>query len=145
MGTPEFATVSLERLLVGPHQVALVVTQADRPAGRGHKLRPSPLKQLELDNGIELLQPLSARDHDFTAAFTHAALDLAVVVAYGKILPAAIIDAPRFGCINAHGSLLPALRGAAPIERAILEGYDETGVTIMRINQRMDAGDTLSS
>ncbi len=145
MGTPEFAAVCLERLLGGPHPIGLVVTQADRPAGRGHKLRPSPVKELALDHGIELLQPLSVRDEDFIAAFTHAAVDLAVVVAYGKILPSNIIDCPRLGCINAHASLLPALRGAAPIERAILEGYDQTGVTIMRINQAMDAGDLLSS
>lgn len=145
MGTPEFAAVSLERLLASPHEIVLVVTQADRPAGRGHKLRYSPVKELALDHHVELLQPLSARDRDFVAAFAHAGVDLAVVVAYGKILPTSIIDAPRLGCINAHASLLPALRGAAPIERAILEGYDQTGVSIMRINQAMDAGDVLSS
>lgn len=143
MGTPPFAAACLERLLLGTHDILAVVTRADRPSGRGQKLSVSPVKALAEDRGIEVLQPASAKDPEFAARLRELAPDLAVVVAYGRILPNEVIEIPRLGCINAHASLLPKLRGAAPIERAILEGCEETGITIMRINERMDAGDTM--
>jgi methionyl-tRNA formyltransferase len=145
MGTPPFAATCLERLLAGQHQIVVVATRADRPSGRGQKISVSPVKALALEHGIEVLQPGSAKDPEFAGRLHEIAPDLAVVVAYGRILPNDVIEAPRLGCINAHASLLPRLRGAAPIERAILQGYDETGVTIMRISERMDAGDTMIS
>jgi methionyl-tRNA formyltransferase len=144
MGTPPFAAVCLERLLRGPHDVRAVVTRADRPRGRGQELQPSAVKALAVEHGLEVLQPRTAKDETFQARLRELAPDVAVVVAYGRILPSAVIEIPRLGCINAHASLLPRLRGAAPIERAILEGERETGVTIMRIDERMDAGDVIA-
>ncbi len=143
MGTPVFARVCLEALLATRHRVRAVVTQPDKPSGRGMKLRPSAVKQLATEHGIQVFQPTSAKDPEFLSSMRTLAPDLAVVVAYGRMLPNALIDTPTLGCINAHASLLPKLRGAAPIQRAILEGYDATGVTIMRIGEEMDAGDML--
>jgi methionyl-tRNA formyltransferase len=135
----------LERLLAGPHEIVAVATRADRPSGRGQKIAISPVKALALDKDIEVLQPVSAKDPEFAERLREISPDLGVVVAYCRLLPNDVIDTPRLGCINAHASLLPRLRGAAPIERSILEGYDETGVTIMRISERMDAGDMMIS
>lgn len=140
MGTPEYAAVSLRRLLAGPHRVRAVVTRADKARGRGQELRPSPVKELALAAGIEVLDPVSPRTPEFAARLRELAPDLGVVVAYGRILPVQVLEIPRYGCINAHGSLLPGLRGAAPIERAILAGYDETGVTIMQMSAGLDEG-----
>ncbi len=142
-GTPEFARTALAALLQSEHTVCAVYTQPDRPAGRGRKLSPSPVKQLALDAGIDVYQPLSlkpAAEHEVLRA--HAA-DVMVVVAYGLILPRAVLDIPRHGCLNIHGSLLPRWRGAAPIQRAILAGDRETGITIIQMNAGLDTGDML--
>lgn len=145
MGTPQFAVPSLERLAAGKHAVVAVVTQPDRPAGRGQRLRASPVKESGQRLGVPILQPDRARSPDFLDQLRALAPDLVVVVAYGQILPTSVIAVPPLGCINAHASLLPRLRGAAPIQRAILAGDRETGVTVMRINERMDAGDVLTA
>ncbi len=145
MGTPQFAAVALQRLLAGAHRTLAVVTRPDRPSGRGQELRPSPVKLLARTHGIEVLEPQRPSQPEFVERLRALAPDVAVVVAYGRLLPAAVLRIPRHACINAHASLLPHLRGAAPIERALLRGDRETGVTIMRINERMDAGDLLSS
>jgi methionyl-tRNA formyltransferase len=145
MGTPPFAARCLERVLETRHELVAVVTRPDKAQGRGLELRPSAVKTLATAHDIEILAPASAKDPAFAERLRAIAPDLAVVVAYGRILPAAVLRVPRLGCINAHASLLPKLRGAAPIERAILEGFTQTGVTIMRINERLDAGDMLMS
>jgi len=145
MGTPEYAAVALRRLLAGPHRVRAVVTRADKARGRGQELRPSPVKELALAAGIEVLDPPSPRTPEFAARLREIAPDLGVVVAYGRILPPQVLEIPRYGCINAHGSLLPKLRGAAPIERAILEGETETGVTIMQMSEGLDEGAMISA
>jgi len=139
-GTPPFAARCLEALLDGPHPVVAVVTRPDRPTGRGMLERPSAVKTLALAHSLPLLQPATAKGPELRDAIERHRPDLGVVVAYGRILPADVLAAAPLGFINAHASLLPALRGAAPIERAILEGYRETGVTIMQMNERMDAG-----
>ena len=140
MGTPPFAARSLERLLAGRHEIATVVTRPDKPRGRGMTVQASAVKQLAEKHGLPVLAPASAKDAALATRLREIAPDLAVVVAYGRILPRSVLEIPRLGCINAHASLLPRLRGAAPIERAILEGFEETGVTIMRLVEEMDAG-----
>lgn len=145
MGTPEYAAVSLRRLLAGPHRVRAVVTRADKARGRGQELRHSPVKELALAAGIEVLDPVAPRTPEFVARLAELAPDLGVVVAYGRILPPQVLSIPRYGCINAHGSLLPKLRGAAPIERAILAGHHETGVTIMQMSEGLDEGAIISA
>ncbi len=137
--------MSLRRLLATRHRVIAVVTRPDKPRGRGQQLEPSPVKKLAAEAGIEVLDPASARDEAFLSRLRGLRADLGVVVAYGRILPRAALDAPRLGCINAHASLLPLLRGAAPIERAILAGFTETGVTIMQMNEGLDEGDMLAA
>jgi len=143
-GTPEFAATALQALLDAGHQVSLVLTQPDRPAGRGMQLLPSAVKQLALRHGIALYQPERLKDpssHDpIQAAVESNQADLLVVAAYGLILPQAVLDLPRLGCINIHASLLPRWRGAAPIQRAIQEGDRETGITIMRMDAGLDTG-----
>ncbi|CAM4320953.1 methionyl-tRNA formyltransferase [Comamonas aquatilis] len=148
-GTPEFARVALERLLVAGFEVPLVLTQPDRPAGRGMKLQASPVKQCALEHGIAVSQPMSLRldgKYPEEAAAAKAAIDAAqadvmVVAAYGLILPQWVLDTPRLGCLNIHASLLPRWRGAAPIHRAIEAGDTETGVTIMQMDAGLDTGD----
>ncbi len=150
-GTPEFAAVALQALLDAGHQVPLVLTQPDRPAGRGMKLQASPVKQLALQHGIAVAQPMSLKldgKYPDEAAAARAALlaadaDVMVVAAYGLILPAWVLERPRLGCLNIHGSLLPRWRGAAPIHRAIEAGDLETGITIMQMDQGLDTGDML--
>lgn len=142
-GTPEFARVALAALLQSGHALRAVYTQPDRPAGRGRKLSASPVKQLAIDAGVAVHQPPSlkpAAEHDILRG--HGA-DVMVVVAYGLILPRAVLDIPRHGCLNIHASLLPRWRGAAPIQRAILAGDDETGITIIQMNAGLDTGDML--
>ncbi len=143
MGTPEYAAVSLEALVSSRHQVAAVLTRPDKPAGRGKRLQACAVKKLAIEHGIEVLDPASPRDHSCIRRVHELGLDIGACVAYGRILPAELLYAPRLGCINAHGSLLPRLRGAAPIERALLEGESETGVTIMQMNEGMDEGDII--
>ncbi|NMM89480.1 methionyl-tRNA formyltransferase [Rhodococcus sp. SRB_17] len=150
-GTPEFARVALQRLLEGGFEVPLVLTQPDRPAGRGMKLQASPVKQFALERGIAVAQPRSLRldgKYPEDAAAAHAALvaagaDAMVVAAYGLILPQWVLDLPARGCLNIHASLLPRWRGAAPIHRAIEAGDPETGVTIMQMDAGLDTGDML--
>lgn len=143
-GTPDFAVPALRALLGEGHEVISVVTQPDRPRGRSRsRLDPSPVKVVALEEGIPVLQPEKPRGDAFLDAMRALAPDLSVVVAYGHILPKAVIDLPRLGTLNIHGSLLPALRGAAPIQAAILEGHAETGITIMQMVPALDAGDML--
>ncbi|MCX7074199.1 MAG: methionyl-tRNA formyltransferase [Methylococcales bacterium] len=142
-GTPEFAVPSLQKLIDLGHDICAVYTQPDRPAGRGQHLQLSPVKVLALKHKIPVLQPLTLKTDQEFQLFQNFNADLMVVVAYGMMLPQAVLDAPRLGCINGHGSLLPRWRGAAPIQRAIIEGDEETGVTIMQIVKKLDAGDML--
>lgn len=139
-GTPDFARTSLDALLASRHEVMAVYTQPDRPAGRGQKLAMSPVKTAALGAGIPVLQPLTLKTVDAQAALTALQPDLLIVVAYGLLLPQAVLDIPRLGCINVHGSLLPRWRGAAPIQRAIAAGDSETGVTIMQMDAGLDTG-----
>lgn len=144
MGTPEFALAPLQALLDGGYAaVAAVVTQPDRPKGRGRKLTPPPVKKRALDYGCPVYQPLSVHDGDFHEQMLDLAPDLFVVVAFGQILPRALLDIPRLGAINVHASLLPRHRGAAPIQWAIINGDHETGVTTMMMDSGMDSGDIL--
>ena len=139
-GTPEFAAPSLRALLGESFDVVGVVTQPDKPQGRSREIIPSPIKQIALDEELEIFQPKNARDLELYKALEKLEPDVSVVVAYGHILPQKIIDVPKRGTLNVHASLLPALRGAAPIQAAILEGLTETGVTVMRVVQQLDAG-----
>ncbi len=139
-GTPEFAAPSLRALLGEGFDVVGVVTQPDKPQGRSREIIPSPIKQIALDEEIKVFQPKSARDLDFYRQLQKLDADMSVVVAYGHILPQKVIDVPKQGTLNLHASLLPLLRGAAPIQAAILEGFTETGVTVMRVVQQLDAG-----
>ena len=143
-GTPEFAVPTLRTLMAGSHQVVAVYTQPDRPAGRGRQLRASPVKALALAQGVNVEQPLTLKSPEAQAVLAAYAPDLLVVVAYGLILPQAVLDLPRQGCINVHASLLPRWRGAAPIQRAILTGDAETGVTLMRMEAGLDTGPMLA-
>ena len=144
-GTPAFAVPSLERLVAAGERVVLAVTQPDRPRGRGQRLEPSPVKTSALDHGIPLLQPERARDPDLAARLAASGADLGVVVAYGKLLPDAVLATPRHCVVNVHASLLPRYRGAAPIQRAVIAGERETGVTMIRLVREMDAGPMLAS
>lgn len=143
-GTPDFAAVHLQGILAaGEHDVIAVYSQPDRPAGRGKKLKPSPVKQLALEHNIPVYQPLNFKSAEDQEALKDLNADLMVVVAYGLLLPKVILDAPRLGCINVHASLLPRWRGAAPIQRAIEAGDSETGVIIMQMDEGLDTGDML--
>lgn len=143
MGTPDFAVPTLDALLAAGHAVAAVYTQPPRPAGRGKAPQPSPVQRRAEALGLEVRAPFSLRDADAQAAFAALDLDAAVVAAYGLILPVAVLAAPRLGCLNVHGSLLPRWRGAAPVQRAILAGDAETGVTIMQMEKGLDTGPML--
>ena len=142
-GTPQFALPALQALLKSRHQVVGVLTQPDRPAGRGQQMRASPVKLLALDARLPLAQPSSLKTEESRAELTQWAADVLVVVAYGLILPPPVLALPRLGCVNIHGSLLPRWRGAAPIQRAILAGDAETGVTIMQLDAGLDTGPML--
>lgn len=140
-GTPDFASIHLQALLDAGIKPIAVYTQPDRPAGRGHKLCPSPVKALALEHGIDVYTPLNFKDENDIKTFEDLNADLCIVVAYGILLPQRIIDAPKCGCINVHGSILPKYRGAAPIQRSLLDGDQETGVSIMKLGLKLDAGD----
>ena len=142
-GTPDFAAQHLQALIDSPHNVIAVYTQPDKPAGRGKKLQASPVKQLAEQHQIPVYQPKSLRKPETQAELTALHADVMVVVAYGLILPQAVLDAPTYGCLNVHGSLLPRWRGAAPIQRAIWAGDKQTGVTIMQMDAGLDTGDML--
>jgi methionyl-tRNA formyltransferase len=142
-GTPEFAAEHLKALLNSTHQIVAVYSQPDRPAGRGQKLTPSPVKQLALQHEIPVYQPQTLRDPAAQAELAALKPDLMVVVAYGLILPQVVLDIPRLGCINSHASLLPRWRGAAPIQRAVEAGDAESGVTVMQMEAGLDTGPML--
>lgn len=142
-GTPEFAAQHLQALLDAGRQIVAVYTQPDRPAGRGQKLAPSPVKQLALQHGIAVYQPQTLRDPTAQAELAALKPDLMVVVAYGLILPQVVLDTPRLGCINSHASLLPRWRGAAPIQRAVQAGDASSGVTVMQMEAGLDTGPML--
>ena len=143
MGTPDFAQICLQALVEAGLDVVAAVTQPDKPRGRGYQMIPPPVKVFAQEQGISVYQPQTLRDGAFEETLRQLDPDVIVVAAYGKILPSYIIDYPRLGCINAHGSLLPKYRGAAPIQRAIMDGEEETGITIMYMNQGLDTGDML--
>jgi methionyl-tRNA formyltransferase len=143
MGTPDFAVPTLRALVEAGHDIAAVYSQPPRPAHRGKKLTPSPVHQLAEELGLEVRTPVSLKGEDEKAAFAALDLDACVVAAYGLILPRAVLDAPRHGCLNVHGSLLPRWRGAAPVQRAILAGDEFTGVTIMQMEAGLDTGPML--
>ena len=142
-GTPEFAAQALSAIVAAGHEVALVLTQPDRPAGRGMALQPSAVKKVALEHGIKVFQPLTLKDGEAQAKISAVGAEVMVVAAYGLILPQAVLDMPRFGCINIHASLLPRWRGAAPIQRALLAGDAETGVCIMQMEAGLDTGPVL--
>ena len=143
-GTPEFAARALEALIAAGHTIALVLTQPDRPSGRGMKLTPSPVKTVALQHGLPVYQPLTLRDAEAQASLRAVACEAMIVAAYGLILPQVVLDIPTRGCINLHASLLPRWRGAAPIQRAILAGDAETGITLMQMDAGLDTGAMLS-
>lgn len=142
-GTPEFAAQALAAIVAAGHEVALVLTQPDRPAGRGMALQPSAVKKVAQAHGIEVFQPLTLKDAEAQAKVAAVGAEVMVAAAYGLILPQAVLDLPRFGCINIHASLLPRWRGAAPIQRALLAGDAETGVCIMQMEAGLDTGPVL--
>ena len=142
-GTPEFAAAALQALLASKHRVVGVLTQPDRPAGRGRKLTPSAVKTLAVDAGVPVLQPLSLKSDESVQAVADLQADVLVVAAYGLILPQRVLDLPPLGCLNIHASLLPRWRGAAPIHRAILHGDRQTGICIMQMDAGLDTGDVL--
>lgn len=139
-GTPEFAAEHLKAVLDSNHTVAAVYSQPDRPSGRGRKLTPSPVKQVALDAGLPVFQPASFKEEGALGQLAYFKADLMIVVAYGLLLPQAVLDTPRLGCINVHASLLPRWRGAAPIHRALLAGDEKTGVTVMQMDAGLDTG-----
>ncbi|MCI1999087.1 MAG: methionyl-tRNA formyltransferase [Clostridia bacterium] len=143
MGTPEFADVTL-RELIKFHNVCAVVTQIDKPKGRGKKIVPPIVKKTAIEFGIPVLQPKSAKDDDFADELEKFGADIFIVAAYGQILPERILNMPKHGCINIHGSLLPLLRGASPIQTSIIDGFEKTGVTIMYMAKGLDSGDIIS-
>ncbi len=142
-GTPDFAVPALQALIDSPHEVVAVYTQPDRPAGRGRKVQFGPVKQVATDAGISVVQPLSLKDEAAQKTLANFNADVMVVAAYGLILPQVVLDMPKYGCLNIHGSLLPRWRGAAPIHRAIQTGDAETGITIMQMAAGLDTGDML--
>ena len=143
-GTPEFAVPALQALIAAGHDIVMVLTQPDRPSGRGMKLKASPVKQLAISHQIEVFQPETLKDPAVQARIAAVNADVMIVAAYGLIIPSAVLDMPRYGCYNIHASLLPRWRGAAPIQRALLAGDSETGVTIMEVVPALDAGAMVS-
>ncbi len=145
MGTPEFAVTVLEGLLNTKHEVGLVATQPDKAKNRGKKIQYTPVKEKALEHNIKVLQPEKVRgNEEFLEELKDYGPDIIVVAAYGQILPKEVLELPKYGCVNVHASLLPRLRGAAPIQRAIIEGDEETGVTIMQMSEGLDTGDMLA-
>lgn len=143
MGTPDFAVGTLEALIKAGHEVIGVVTQPDKPKGRGKTLMPTPVKEVALKHQIPVYQPKKVRETEFTETLGKLAPDVIVVAAFGQIITKEILDIPRFGCINVHASLLPAYRGAAPIQWAVINGEKESGVTIMQMDEGLDTGDMI--
>jgi methionyl-tRNA formyltransferase len=145
MGTPDFAVPTLDALVAGGHEILAVVAQPDKPAGRGNHMQSPPTIERARALGLPTRQPKALRSGPFPAWFTSADADVAVVVAYGRILPLALLQAPRRGCLNVHASLLPKLRGAAPIQWSVIRGEAQTGVTIMQMDEGLDTGDMLAT
>jgi methionyl-tRNA formyltransferase len=145
LGTPDFALAALARLVDAGHEIVCVYSQPPAPRGRGHELKPSPVHAFALQRGLPVRTPASMRDPEEIAAFQALDLDAAAVVAFGQILPGAVLDAPRLGSFNLHGSLLPRWRGAAPIQRAVMAGDPVTGVQVMRMTEGLDEGPVLAS
>ncbi len=143
MGTPEIAATILSCVLKSEHEIVAVVTQPDKPKGRGHEMAFPPVKEVAVKEGIPVLQPQKVRDADFMEQMKQLRPDIILVAAYGKILPKELLDLPRFGCINVHTSLLPKYRGASPIQWAVINGEEKTGVTIMHMAEGMDTGDII--
>ena len=143
MGTPDFAVPTLTALIEGGHEVVAVVTQPDKPKGRGKAVLMTPVKEKAIEYEIPVYQPVKVRDPEFVELLKTMAPDAIVVVAFGQILPKSILDLPKYGCVNVHASLLPKYRGASPIQRVIIDGEAETGVTIMQMNAGLDTGDML--
>lgn len=143
MGTPDFAVNTLQKIIDEKHEVALVVTQPDKPKGRGNNVLFTPVKEVAIANSIEVRQPLKVRDEEFINELKSINPDIIVVVAYGQILPESILNIPKYGCVNVHASLLPKYRGAAPIQWAVINGENETGVTIMYMEKGLDTGDMI--
>ena len=143
MGTPDFAVASLKRLVEDGHEICGVITQPDKPKNRGHKMQPTHVKEYALTQNLEVYQPVKARDGEAMGIVESLNPELIVVAAYGKVLPEELLNYPKYGSINVHSSLLPAYRGAAPINWAILDGLEETGVTIMYMAKELDAGDII--
>jgi methionyl-tRNA formyltransferase len=143
MGTSQFSVPSLRKILEADHEILGVITQPDRPRGRGHKLIPSPVKEFALEHGLEIYQPERIKDEAAIDQLHSWDPDLVVVVSYGQIIPQEILDSPKLGCINVHASLLPRYRGAAPIQRAIMAGETVSGVTIMAMDKGLDTGDII--
>lgn len=143
-GTPEFAAIHLQALINSEHTIVGVYTQPDRPAGRGKQLQPSPVKQLAFEHGLPVYQPVNFKEEGSLDTLKSLNADVMVVVAYGLLLPVAVLEAPKYGCLNVHASLLPRWRGAAPIQRCIEAGDKETGITIMQMDKGLDTGDMLA-
>ena len=143
MGTPDFALFSLKALAASDNEIVGVVTQPDKPKGRGYALTPPPVKVFANDMGYPVYQPATLRGEEFASLLEELSPDVIVVVAYGKILPESVIKFPKYGCINVHGSLLPEYRGAAPMQRAIIDGKKQTGITTMYMAEGLDTGDML--
>ena len=143
MGTPEFAGTNLKALIEGGYNVVLCLCQPDKPVGRKHILTAPPVKVIAQENGIEVYQPDTLKTEEALEKIASYDADLIVTAAYGKILPKAVLDLPKYGCINCHGSLLPARRGSAPVQRAVLEGDKVTGITFMKMDVGMDTGDII--
>ena len=143
MGTPDFAVPTLKNLCDSGYEIVGVVTQMDKPRGRGHHLMPTPVKAFALENGLDVYQPTTLKSEEFAILLGELDPDIIVVVAYGKILPQSVLDYPKYGCVNVHGSLLPEYRGAAPMQRAIIDGKKETGITTMLMAAGLDTGDML--
>jgi methionyl-tRNA formyltransferase len=143
MGTPDFAVGTLQALLDSRHEVVAVYTQPDKPKGRGKELSMSPVKELALKHNLKVYQPVKIREPEYVEQIQKMGADVIVVTAFGQILPKAILEAPKYGCINVHASLLPKYRGAAPIQWAVIDGQSEAGVTTMQMNEGLDTGDML--
>lgn len=143
MGTPDFAVETLKAIIEAGHEVAAVVTQPDKPKGRGKELAMPPVKELAVERGLTVYQPLKARDESFISLMKEIAPDVIVVVAFGQILPQAFLEIPKYGCVNVHASLLPEYRGASPIQWAVIDGKEESGVTTMLMDEGVDTGDML--
>lgn len=144
MGTPDFAVMPLRALVEAGYPIEAVITQPDKPKGRGKAMQPTPVKEEALKHGLAVYQPQKVRNPEFIKILEQIAPDIIIVAAFGQIIPAQILDLPRFGCINIHASLLPKYRGAAPIQQAVIDGEKESGVTIMKMGTGLDTGDMIA-